>query len=530
MAGFWPPSPAFALQAASLAVGLATLLPLAYLVFRASEAGGQFWELVLRPRTLEVLRNSVLLALAVGLGAAVLGVSLAWLTVRTDLPGRRVWGLLAALPLAIPSLVGGFAFVGALGYGGVLHGWLRELTGFQGQPPVYGFPGAWLLLTLLSYPYVLLPARAALRGTSTSQEEAARLLGLSRWSVFWRVTLRQLRPAAASGSLLAALYALSDFAGVSLLQFDSFTRVIFTYYEASFNRTYPAVLALVLVAISLALVAAETRTRGGARYHPLGTEVRRQPPPVPLGMWRVPALVLCGTVVGLALVLPVGMVAYWLVRGVAHGEPLLLPWGPAYNSLLASLLAALATTGAALPVALLTVRFPSRLARWVEQAVYVSHGLPGIVVALSLVFFGARYATPLYQSLGFLVFAYGVLFLPQALSAQRAALLQVSPALEQAARSLGRSPWAALREVTLPLARSGVLLGAALVFLTAMKELPATLLLSPAGFDTLATVAWGAIGDAYYARAAVPSLLLVAVSLALTALVLWREEGRGRLL
>src|SRR5690606_22395053 len=157
---------------------------------------------------------------------------------------------------------GGFAFIGAFGYGGVLHQWLGAL-GVQ-LPDIYGFRGAWAVLTMLSYPYVVLAVRAALLGMDASQEEAARTLGQGRWETFLRVTLPQLRPAIAAGGLLVTLYVLSDFAAVSLLQFDTFTRAIYIQYEASFNRHRAALLSLILVVLALVIVAAEARTRGRA--------------------------------------------------------------------------------------------------------------------------------------------------------------------------------------------------------------------------------------------------------------------------
>ena len=177
-------------------------------------------------------------------------------------------------------------------------------------------------------------------------------------------------------------------------------------------------------------------------------------------------------------------------------------------------LAAAAAALCAIPVALLSARFPGRLSSVVERSSYAGYALPGIVVALALVFFGTRVAPALYQSLAMLVFAWVVLFLPQAIGTTRASLLQVSPRVEEAARSMGRSPLAVLRTVTAPLAAGGVLAGAALVFLTAVKELPAALILAPIGFDTLSTEIWNTTSVGFFERGAVPSLVLLAVSAA----------------
>jgi iron(III) transport system permease protein len=206
------------------------------------------------------------------------------------------------------------------------------------------------------------------------------------------------------------------------------------------------------------------------------------------------------------------VLGYWLARGLANDRELDVPWSEALRSLGASGLAAVIAVLAALPVAVLAVRHGSWTSRLFERLSYAGNALPGLVIALSLVFFAARYATPVYQTLALLVFAYVVRFFPQGLSGVESALERVSPRYEEAARGLGRSSLQTLRLVTLPLARSGMLAGAALVFLSAMKELPATLLLRPIGFETLATDIWRLTQIGAYSRAALPALVLIAVS------------------
>jgi iron(III) transport system permease protein len=229
----------------------------------------------------------------------------------------------------------------------------------------------------------------------------------------------------------------------------------------------------------------------------------------------------------LALALHVGIIVYWLARGIAAGEPLRLTFSAAAHSLQASALGALAAVVVAWPVAVLSARYPGRFSHLVERTSYTGYALPGLVVALALVFFGARYAPGLYQTRVTLVFAYVVLFLPQAMGALRASLLQVNPTLEEAARSLGSSSTEVFRRVVLPLVRPGALTGFALVFLTAMKELPATLLLAPIGFPTLATQVWNATSEAFFARAAAPALGLVLLSSVPLAILVLRE-GKDR--
>ena len=518
------PAPVLTLLGLLVAAGAA--LPLTYLVIRASELGlDRIIEIATAERTLRLLLNTMLLAVSVTTASVLIAVPVAWLTVRTDLPGRRMWVVLTALPLAIPTYVGGFAFIAALGPRGALQGWLEPL-GVDRLPSFYGFPGAWLVLTLFSYPYVLLTVRAALRRMDPSLEEASRTLGRGRATTFVRVVLPQLRPAITAGALLVALYTLSDFGAVSLLRFDSFTRAIFVQYRGSLDRSTAAVYGLVLVALTIGVLAVEQRFRGRENYHRLHGGGSRTPRPVALGRWRWVAAGACSLLVLVALVLPLAVIGYWFVRGLSAGEPLRLTTTLVANSVRASGLGAVAAVLAAFPVALLAVRHPGPLSRLVERLSWSGYALPGVVVALSLVFFGARVATPAYQTLAMLTFAYVVLFLPQAIGAIRASLLQVTPSLEEASRLLGSSPTTTFRRIVLPLTRPGATAGAALVFLTCMKELPATLLLAPTGYPTLATQIWSATSEAFFARAAIPALTLVAISALPLALLVIREADR----
>lgn len=513
-----------ALHAITGLIAALMLLPLVYLLLRASAAGpADAARLLLRPQTLEVVRNSLVLATLVTVFSLLIGLPLAWLTVRADLPGRRVWSVLAALPLVIPSFVGSYALVAMMGPRGMVQSWL-EPVGVSRLPSIYGLPGAVWALTLFTYPYLYLSVRAGLRNLDPALEEAARSMGYGPWRTFGRVTLPSLRPSISAGAILVALYVLSDFGAVSILRFNSFTRAIYIQYLSSFDRTLASLLALVLVAITLLLLLAGQQVQGRRRYHRAGIGTRRQPRPVRLGRWAWPALAFCAAVAIAALVMPTGVITYWLIRGLLAGESLLPVWESLSNSVRAASFAALAGIGCALPVAYLVVRFPSRYSAWVERAVYLSNGLPGIVLALSLVFFGANYAPLIYQTLIMLVFAYVVRFLPEAVATIRAGLLQISPRLEEAARSLGLNRRQAIMRVTIPLSQPGIWAGFALVFLSTIKELPVTLLLGPAGYTTLATQIWSATGEAFFTRAAAPALILLGVSALSIMLILGQEE------
>ena len=508
-------------------VGAALLLPPFYLLVRAGEIDQPVAQLLLRPRILATLARTLGLAASVTALSMLIAVPLGWLTVRSDVPLRRWWDLLAPLPLVIPSYVGAYLFVSAFGPRGLLQQLLESWFGVERLPSIYGFPGALLTLTSLSYPYLLLAVRGTLLRLDPAQEEAARSLGDSPWQTFRRVTLPLLRPALGAGGLLVALYCLRDFGAVALMRYDTFTRVIYVQYN-SFDRSQAALLALVLVAITLALLWFEARLQQRARYFRGATGAVRLPTITPLGRWRWPAFAFCALVVLVSLALPALILLYWLARGLLAGEVIPELGRAAWNSIWASGLAAFFTTVAALPVVWLAVRKASRLTRLLERLTYSAFALPGIVIALALVFFGINHARWLYQTLAMLVLAYGILFVPQAVGTIRASLLQIHPSLEEAALSLGRRPGYVWLTVTLPLLRPGLLSGAGMVFLTAMKELPATLLLSPLGFKTLAVAVWSSVSEAFFAAAAAPALAIMLLSSLPMAFLLWYEQTHDR--
>jgi iron(III) transport system permease protein len=501
------PPPAL-LGPAGVAAGVA-LLPLVYLAVRASERGlDTVLDVLLRERTARLVLRSLALAGTVTAACVVLGIALAWLLTRTRIPGGRVWVVVAALPLAVPSYVAAFA-------------WLSLFPGFG------GFTGSALVLSLCCYPYVFLPVAAALERTDPAQEEVSRALGLGPVRTFAQVTLRQIRPAAAAGGLLVALYVLSDFGAVAILRYDVFTRVIYTSYRSSFDPTPAAILGCVLVAVTVLIVWGENRARGRAGYARLGGGAPRLRPRLDLGSWRLPALAGCALVGLAALGVPACALGYWSVQGSSSGLDLPALGAAAVSTLAVSALGALLTVALALPVGVIAARYRGRVPRLLEQAAYAGHALPGIVVALSLIFLTVRFAYPLYQRTPGLVLAYAVLFLPAAVGSVRASVAQAPPALEEVARSLGRSPSGVLRSVTLPLAAPGVAAGTALVFLTCMKELPATILLRPTGMETLATRLWSQTEINAYGAAAPYAAALVLLA-ALPTFLLGRRFGTLR--
>ncbi len=518
------PAPAWLL---AIAIAAVMALPLVYLIVRALDADADAWNALGRASTFRLLERTTLLAASVTVASLTLALPIAWLTVRTDLPGRRVWSVLTVLPLAIPSYVGALAFVAAFGPRGSIHDLLSPL-GLGSIPEIYGFPGAFLALTLFTFPYLLLMLRAGLRGMDPALEEASRSLGAGSWRTFFTVVVPQLRVPIAAGSLLVALYVVSDFGAVSILRYDTFTRAIFIQYQSSFDRAAAAVLGLELVGLVALILLLESLSRSRGRFHGRGAGTARTATLKPLRRFRWPALAFLAVVVVVALGVPVGVLLHWLVRGWQAGEPFAGTAQAALNSAGVSAAAGLVAVLAAIPVAIVTVRHRSLASGLIERLSYLGFALPGIVVALALVFFALRVLPGLYQTWPVLIFAYLVLFFPLALGAVRTSLVQVRPNIEEAARSLGRSPPRVLATITVPLLLPGLLGGFALVFLTVMKELPATILLRPIEFDTLAVDIWSASSEAFFARAAAPALLLVLVAVLPMTVLISREYRSER--
>jgi iron(III) transport system permease protein len=499
-------------------VAIGVLIPLVYLVLRAFEAEPAYLaELILRPRTLELLWNTVGLTVGVLVVATAIAFPLAWLTARTDLRGKRLVTLLGVLPLAVPGYVMAYVLLATTGS----YGTLAQVAGLE-VTRLSGYLGALIALSLYTFPYLFLNLRTALLDLDPALEESARALGYRRIKVLRHVVLPQLRPGFLSGGLLVGLHVLGDFGVVSLMRFNTFSYALYLQYTASYDRIYAACLALMLLALTATVLFLEARLLRGLLLHRTGSGTSRQAPPVKLGWWRIPSYLFIGTVAMVSVGVPVLTVGYWMLEGTS------LPWanlGEAlWGSVSASGPAALLAGALALPLAYLSVRRPSRGTKTLERIAYFGYATPPLALALALVFFTLRTVPPLYQTLALLIIAYALHFLAEAIGPIRTALYQAPPRLEEAARSLGRTPLQAFFAATFPLLRKGLLVSIALVFLSAMKELPLTFLLSPVGFDALALKVWSYANEALFAGAAPFALAIMAVSAAFVGLLLLREK------
>ena len=484
----------------ALAVALMACLPLLVL-FDLAEAPDR----LLDPRNLELLLSTAVLTVSATAGAVLLGVPLAFLSTCVRLPWHRVWLVLFAAPLALPSYLGAFTAYAAFGPGGEI----VRVFGVS-TPRLYGLAGGALIMALYTYPFVLLTTRAALLGLDASLVSAARTLGLPLWRCLLSIVLPRVYSAITAGALLAALYTLSDFGTPAIMGVDTFTRLIYVEYNA-FGLPQAALLSLQLLAFVGLVLFVESRMRA-----------RAERPGQTLQLWPsrtrvVACLALAAPITLMAIGLPLAVFGLWLWREGAGGfDP-----GIAWNSMLIALIAALAAVLLALPVAQAAQAGP--FGRLLERISYFGFGVPGIVMGTALVFVGLRLPA-LYQTFTLLILGYACRFLPLAVGAIRSSTERLESGITNAARSLGAPPREVFMRITLPLTLPGVLAGAALVFLEVMRELPATLLLAPTGFETLATYLWRVYEAGYFGRAAIPGLMLVLMSAFGLALILTGER------
>ena len=501
------PSGPRALIAVSACVALALLFPLVLIALDARSAGwGEVHRVLFRERSWFLLRHTVVLAALVVVLAASIGVAAALCTERTRLPARRLWTVLLVLPVAIPDFVVGYAW----------HSIAPTLN------PLFA---ATLVMTLGTFPLVYLPVAAALRRSDTSMEETAQSLGTGRVPTFLRVTLPLIRTAVLGGCVLVTLTVLSEYGAFEILRYQTFTTEIFTEFQ--FDSRAAGALSVPLVCLGLLVLAVD-----GIVPRRQATRVRaaRSAAPAVRRWGLLGILAALGALVALAVGVPIGTLVYWMAQSQHTTLPAAATLASATGSTLAySALGAGAAVVLAVPVGMLSFR-RSTLPRLVlERSTYVTQALPGVVVALSLVFFATRYAFGLYQTSALLVAAYAIMHFPLALVCVKTSVAQVSPRLADVAQSLGQGRIAVFFRVILPLLAPGLLAGFCLVFLTAVTELTATLVLAPIGVQTLATQFWAFQREVAYGAAAPYALVIIALAVVPGALLaLWFDRERHR--
>jgi len=493
-------------------------VPLIYLIVKVLGSDKSFIELIFRVRIYQIILRTLTLVFCVTIFSLLIALILSWIIERTDLPGKKIFTILGILPIVFPSYVAGMIFVDFWGPRGRVQGWL-EPFGVQQLPEIYGLWGSTIVLSFLSYPYMFLIIRSTLSRLDGSLEEASRVLGRGGVKTFLYTTVPLLRPAIGSGCILVSLYTLSDFGAVSLLRYETFTWAIMTQYESSFNRVAAASFSLVLILFAFLFLIINSVGLKSRNYYVSGISgSSRKPKLLELGIrGKIVSFSLVIILIFFSVFFPFYGLTYWFIRGIISGEILKFDWIIVWNSIFVSFLTAIVCVISSVLISLLIVKYNNRIGKLTEKISYIAFGLPGITIALGVIFIGLKLITPLYQTIGLLIISYVILFLPVTLGSIKSAMLQINPHIEEASRSLGFKMWPTIIKITLPIILSGILAGGILVFMLTMKELPATMILAPLGFQTLATSIWSYSSEAFFAKSAFPAMLLVLISGPLTA-------------
>ena len=520
------------------------LLPMAAVALAALSGGTDTLSSLMNTVLPRYARTTAALVLIVGLGTAIIGTGAAWLVTATRFPGRRVLEIALALPLTYPAYVLAYAYTDFLSHPGWVQTTLRDLTGWG--PRDYWFPqirslgGAAAMLIFVLYPYVYLLARAAFLQQSATAYIAARVLGQSPWGAFFRVSLPIARPAIAGGVLLALMETLADFGTVSYFNVQTFSTGIYQSWFSFFDRTGAAQLALCLLIVALLLAWVERAQRAQQRFHGAGRRVETMQPVELSGLRALGAILACVLPVFAGFVLPT-----ILLTNLAWGSGQLL-FTPRYlgflqNSVTLAGIAAVITVAAAVMLGFNARLHPTAGARATLRIAGVGYAVPGGVIAVGLMVpfgafdnaldafmretFGIRTGLLVTGTIWLLIVAYMVRFMAAALNTYDAGLASLNPNIDAVARTLGRTPRTMLRGVHLPILRPSLLTALLIVFVDVMKELPATLIMRPFNFDTLAVQAHRLASDERLSEAAVPSLVIAAVGL-LPVILLCRGLGR----
>ncbi len=486
----------------NVAVGIVAalaLIPIVYLLVRSSEKSiNEIAQLLVRPKTLDVLLTTSALVFAVLFVTVTLGVALACGLHFVRLPMRRILIIPAVLPLAIPSYV--FTYT-----------WIALVPQFS------GFLAAVFILSVTTLPYVILATLSGLRTVGGAQIEVARSLGLSIPQTFLRVVFPQVKGHISAGALLAALYTISDFGAVSLLNVETLTVTIQNMYRASYDRSAAAVISLVLIAFSTLVVLADEKVKQQSPDSDVVRLYSTKNSLINRAGLRFAVIASLAVFSLVAVVIP-----FFVLISRFVSNRVAIQWGELVNTSISTILVAAFGALIALvlsaPLGIVLSGGKTRTGRYAQRIITIGHGLPGVVIGLALVSIGSKLGA-LYQTTFLLAFAYALLFLAKAVASMSSSLSRVPTNVKDVAATLGMNQWQVIKKVVTPIAAPGIGLGTILVFLTAMKELPATLMLRPTGFDTLATQIWSAAAINRFNEAAPYALILVLIAAVPTFLI-----------
>ncbi|WP_161937492.1 ABC transporter permease [Alkalithermobacter thermoalcaliphilus] len=481
-------------------------IPVIYVILKVFEADKARWSLLLGSRILPLLINTFKLAFVVTTLTIIIGVSLAWFINRTDLPFRKFFKVASALPLAVPPYVGALTYIIVFGPRGLL----RDIFGTV-PFNIYSFWGVSLVMTIFTFPYVYLIVSSAIQRLNLNYEEAALSLGLSYKEIFFKVIMVLLRPAIGSSALLVCLYIFSDFGAIAMMRYNTFASSIYYQMTGRFDMVASSVLSLFLMMITLVIIIFENKMK--RKSYAQSAKSARKINIIHLGKYKYLAFAFVSFIFFLSVVIPFSVLISWSVRGILNGAINARFIGFVKNSLYSATVATLICMIVTIPLVYLKSRYNSFISEIINKMIYSGYVLPGVITSLGIVVFFIRYFPRFYSTPFIVITAYIIRFLPQCMKSAEAAIELVPKNLDEAAKNLGKNEGYILSKVIFPLIRPGIFSGGALVFVNSLKELTTTLILRPAGFDTLAVRVWMEASEGFYQFAAPAALLIVLVSI-----------------
>lgn len=494
----------------SLVLAFFLVLPLLYLLTKITFEFKLFFDFILNTNILRLSFNTISLILLVVIFSVLISLPLAYLNVRSNLPFAKYLTSISVLPIALPSYVMATTQIEIWSKNGWVHNFLKIFFEMKTFPSFYGLIGSVFVLSLITYPYVYIGLAAMFRRFDYQMIDASKTLGDSPFQSFFKIIFPLVRPTIVGGSLLVSLYVLSDFGAVSLLRFNTFTIAIFNRMYNSISNYGVLEISLLAIIFCFIILFIESRSKNEARH--FSNSKLSDNKKADLGFWKWILLPLTLLPLIFGFILPISVLIYWIIIGIGEDMGFMDVIQPTINTLMISSVSAIFITLVCIPL-LITIKKNVRLLSFfVDKVSYIGLSLPGVIVSMSLVFFCINYFDYIYQTFIVLVLGYFISFLPAALGPIKSSMSQIDPKLEDASLTLGASKIKTYLDVVVKLASPGFIYGGVLVFILCLKELPATLILSPIGFQTLATEIWSNASEAFFIKTALASIVLVIIA------------------
>ena len=494
----------------SLVLGFFLVLPLLYLLAKITFDFNLFFDFIFNTNILKLSFNTVSLIVLVVVFSVLISLPLAFLNVRSNLPFAKYLTSISVLPIALPSYVMATTQIEIWSKNGWVHNFLKLFFEMKTFPSFYGLIGSVFVLSLITYPYVYIGLAAMFRRFDYQMIDASKTLGDNSFQTFTKIIFPLVSPTIVGGSLLVSLYVLSDFGAVSLLRFNTFTIAIFNRMYNSISNYGVLEISLLAILFCFVILFIESRTKNESRHFSNSnlSDYKKSD----LGLWKWVLLPISLIPLIFGFILPVSVLIYWLIIGIGEDTGFSDVIQPTLNTLMISSVSAIFITLVCIPL-LITIKKNIRVLSFIiDKVSYIGLSLPGVIVSMSLVFFCINYFDYIYQTFIVLVLGYFISFLPAALGPIKASMTQIDPKLEDASLTLGASRIKTYINVVVKLSSPGFIYGGVLVFILCLKELPATLILSPIGFQTLATEIWSNASEAFFIKTALASIVLVIIA------------------